>query len=127
MFGIGMTELLLIAGLALIVIGPKKLPHLAKSLGKGLAEFKRATQDLKDSIELESRQVDAQIKKQDLADKGSLVPPQTGEESTAEPQAQPEMKPATWMTDTDPSLTANAEPVEETDPTKAPKDNRHDG
>ncbi len=122
-----MTELLLIAGLALIVIGPKKLPHLAKSLGKGLAEFKRATQDLKDSIELESRQMDTQVKEKDLADKGSLVPPQTGEQAAAEPQVQPETKPATWMTDTDPSLTPTAEPVEETDYTKAAQDKRHDG
>ena len=51
MFGIGMPELLLILVVALIVIGPKKLPDLAKSLGKALGEFKRATNDLKQSIE----------------------------------------------------------------------------
>ncbi len=50
MFGIGMPELLLILGLALIVLGPKKLPELAKTLGKGLAEFRRATEDLKDEF-----------------------------------------------------------------------------
>ena len=50
MFGIGMPELLLILGLALIVLGPKKLPELAKTLGKGLAEFPRATEDLKDEF-----------------------------------------------------------------------------
>jgi sec-independent protein translocase protein TatA len=47
MFGIGMPELLLILGLALIVLGPKKLPELAKALGKGMAEFRRATDELK--------------------------------------------------------------------------------
>ena len=51
MFGIGMPELLLILAVALIVIGPKKLPDLAKSLGKAMGEFKRATNDLKQSIE----------------------------------------------------------------------------
>ena len=51
MFGIGMPELLLILAVALIVIGPKKLPDLAKSLGKALGEFMRATNDLKQSIE----------------------------------------------------------------------------
>jgi sec-independent protein translocase protein TatB len=51
MFGIGMPELLLILAVALVVIGPKKLPDLAKSLGKALGEFKRATNDLKQSIE----------------------------------------------------------------------------
>lgn len=50
MFGIGMPELLLILGLALIVLGPKKLPELAKTLGKGLAEFRRATDELKDEF-----------------------------------------------------------------------------
>ncbi|NQY90928.1 MAG: twin-arginine translocase TatA/TatE family subunit [Deltaproteobacteria bacterium] len=46
MFGIGPTELIVILVIALLVIGPKKLPDLAKSLGKGLAEFRRATSDI---------------------------------------------------------------------------------
>ena len=50
MFGIGMTEMVLIAALALVILGPKKLPDLARSLGKGFAEFKRATNDLKLSL-----------------------------------------------------------------------------
>ncbi len=54
MFGIGMPELLLILAVALIVIGPKKLPDLAKSMGKALGEFKRATNDLKETIEQET-------------------------------------------------------------------------
>jgi Tat protein translocase TatB subunit len=54
MFGIGMPELLLILAVALIVIGPKKLPDLAKSLGRAMGEFKRATNDLKQSIEQET-------------------------------------------------------------------------
>lgn len=51
MFGIGMPEMLVILAVALIVIGPKKLPDLAKSLGRALGEFKRATSDLKESIQ----------------------------------------------------------------------------
>jgi sec-independent protein translocase protein TatB len=54
MFGIGMPELLLILAVALIVIGPKKLPDLAKSLGRAMGEFKRATNDLKESIQTET-------------------------------------------------------------------------
>ena len=50
MFGIGMPELLLILAVALIVVGPKKLPNLAKNLGKGLSEFRRATDEIKSSI-----------------------------------------------------------------------------
>ncbi len=54
MFGIGMPEMLIILAVALIFLGPKKLPELAKSLGRALGEFKRATSDLKQSIESET-------------------------------------------------------------------------
>jgi Tat protein translocase TatB subunit len=53
MFGIGMPEFLLIMAIALIVIGPKKLPELAKALGKALGEFKKATSELKDSLDID--------------------------------------------------------------------------
>ena len=46
MFGIGVPELLIIMAIALIVIGPKKLPDLAKSLGRALNEFKKAERRL---------------------------------------------------------------------------------
>jgi len=49
MFGIGMPELLLLLAIALIVVGPKKLPELARALGRGIAEFKKATNELKDT------------------------------------------------------------------------------
>jgi len=58
MFGMGMPEILLILGIALIVIGPKKLPDLAKSLGRALGEFKSATSDLKESMQIDNELAD---------------------------------------------------------------------
>ena len=53
MFGMGMPEILLILAIALIVIGPKKLPDIAKSLGRAMGEFKKATNDLKSTINID--------------------------------------------------------------------------
>lgn len=50
MFGIGLPELILILAVALIVVGPEKLPELAKSLGKGIVELKKAAASLKESL-----------------------------------------------------------------------------
>ena len=54
MFGIGMPEMLLILAIALIVIGPKKLPDLAKSLGRAMREFKKATNEFKETMQIDS-------------------------------------------------------------------------
>ncbi|MBC7197116.1 MAG: twin-arginine translocase TatA/TatE family subunit [Deferribacterales bacterium] len=53
MFGLGMSEIILILALALIVIGPNKLPEVAKALGKGYAEFKKVLNDFKDAVNIE--------------------------------------------------------------------------
>ena len=53
MFGIGITEIILILVVALLLIGPDKLPELAKSLGKGLAEFKHAADNFRDTIHVD--------------------------------------------------------------------------
>jgi Tat protein translocase TatB subunit len=53
MFGIGFPELILILVIGLIVLGPNKLPELAKALAKGLAEFKKATQEIKQNLDVD--------------------------------------------------------------------------
>ena len=58
---LGFQELLLIFAVALLVFGPKKLPELGKSLGKGLKEFKRATNDIKSSWEEQVRDVEKEV------------------------------------------------------------------
>jgi TatA/E family protein of Tat protein translocase len=52
MFGIGTTELLVILLIILLVFGSKKLPELAQGLGKSLKEFKRATNDIQDELDI---------------------------------------------------------------------------
>jgi len=54
MFGLGFQEIIVILIIALLVIGPRKLPDLAKSLGKAFREFKHATEDLKQNFDIDA-------------------------------------------------------------------------
>ncbi len=80
MFGIGMTEMIIIAALALVILGPKKLPDLARSLGKGFAEFKRATNELKSTIDMEMKAEDERYNRE-LDAKGEKKIPANADEA----------------------------------------------
>jgi sec-independent protein translocase protein TatA len=67
---IGMPEMVVIAVIALIIFGPRKLPELGKSLGKSIAEFKRASNELKNTLEDEIRTEELQD-----ARKSAQIPP----------------------------------------------------
>lgn len=84
MFGMGMPEILLILAVALIVIGPKKLPDLAKSLGRAIGEFRKATTDIKESMVDHSQMADVKTAFQDLNDNinNPLAPPKTPDKKT---------------------------------------------
>ncbi|HTR04865.1 MAG TPA: TatA/E family twin arginine-targeting protein translocase [Thermoanaerobaculia bacterium] len=88
MFGsIGMPELILIFVVALLVFGPKKLPELGKSLGRGLAEFKKASEDLKKTIEdeIEQGKQEASSVKQQVTEVRNALEP--GNPPAATPEA----------------------------------------
>lgn len=83
MFGFGMPQILIILAIALIIFGPQKLPELARTLGKALADFKRATNDFKASIEEETRAQEELEAARKAAESAEVVPPET--EKQAEP------------------------------------------
>jgi len=58
MFNIGLPELLIIVAIALIVFGPNKLPELARAFGKAMREFKKATEEVKQSFEAETKDLE---------------------------------------------------------------------
>lgn len=70
MFNIGLPELLIILAIALIVFGPNKLPELARAFGKAMREFRKATEEVKESFEAETRDIE-EIK--ETLSEGSLM------------------------------------------------------
>lgn len=57
MFGkLGMQELILILAIALIIFGPRKLPEIGRSIGKGIREFRQATTEMQKSIDLDEKE-----------------------------------------------------------------------
>ena len=65
MFGIGSTELLVIVAIGLIILGPKKLPQIARALGKGMAEFRKVSTDLQRTINVEVEREEREQKRRE--------------------------------------------------------------
>lgn len=97
MFGIGLPEMILILALALIVVGPDKLPDLARSLAKGLMDLKKTAEGLKDSFAEEGNPLDdirpdleeaAKSLKQNLLDTPPYKRDESGEATGVYPPAE---------------------------------------
>jgi TatA/E family protein of Tat protein translocase len=88
MFNIGFPELLIILAIALIIFGPNKLPELAKGLGRAMREFKKATEEVKESFEAETRDLNELkdvITEENLLANLAEEPPKDSEATTETP------------------------------------------
>ncbi len=87
MFGLGIPELIVIFVIALVVFGPKKLPDLGKSVGRAMAEFKKAQQEFQESVQAEMRDVEKKTDFEEIKKLGKLddlsAYPETGAEKPA--------------------------------------------
>ena len=102
MFGIGMPEMLLLLAIALVVIGPKKLPDLAKSLGRAMREFKKATNELKDTMQIDSELADVKKAFNDISDDvKETIDPKIEPDKKSDNQAAPEKPETDQKSETD--------------------------
>jgi Tat protein translocase TatB subunit len=82
MFGIGTPELLVILVVALIVLGPKRLPEVARSLGKGLAELRKATSGLTQELSQARNMLEEEVRAAERATRPAARPPASVERPT---------------------------------------------
>ena len=134
MFGIGMPEMILILAIALVVIGPKKLPDLAKSLGRAMREFKKATSEFKETMQIDNELTEVKKAFDDINEdvkqavdlkpefernsEDNAKPDEAGADKDTKDEAEPEAE-----SDPDPNPEAESEPEAEPNPDpEAPSD-----
>ncbi len=88
MFNLGPSELIVIFVVALLVFGPKKLPELGRSLGKGLNEFRRASAEMRNSLEREMQTIEQDVQTQESAHT-QIPPTSVAHTPESHPQAAP--------------------------------------
>ncbi len=88
MLGIGMQELLIVLAVALIILGPKKLPELARTLGRAFAELQRATQDLRSSVDFDVEEEEDEEHEEEPAEDD--LPPAPGDPNEAFEHPEPD-------------------------------------
>ena len=89
MFGLGFPEIMLILVIALIVFGPKKLPELGKSIGRAMAEFKKASEDFQESMRSEMKEVEKATGVEDLKKLDSYDPLANNQTEATRPEIEP--------------------------------------
>lgn len=124
MFGIGTSELILIGIVAILVVGPEKLPGIMRTMGKVLAEFKRMSTDVKSTIDSEMRRLEEDERKKELelarkkaaeqaaAAKAAAETAEAGTATAEAPAAEPASPAATTKPDAAKADSAKAESVE---------------
>jgi len=132
MFGIGPLELVVILAVALLVFGPKRVPELARTVGRGLAEFRRASNDLRKTLALDELQQDL---RRDLTGNQTIQRPED-RPAQAGDGAESGDKPATSTTGSTTDRTTGTTPDNTTDnttdnpeapPSKATAPEKHPG
>jgi sec-independent protein translocase protein TatB len=109
MFGIGSGEFLVIMVLALVLIGPQKLPDLLRAFGKGYAEFRRMTSDVRTTLEREIEKVDEARRVE--ATKKELFGDDAGESAGAVSEGSGEQMQAPLQAETPPPSASDIEPA----------------